>query len=313
MIKFIPLHVSHLRLDYLAGLVSETIDMATLQKEILGDVGAAKLQTLTAAGNTFFALLNKQYASDLTLQIKEKDRQRDVLFSEIKRTSKSGRKSSLPAHADAGTKMVDFLHPFWNIGKEPIISQTTQINILSTRYAADATLKSAAQTLGIASQMQSLFHTNTALLNLYNERLDEMAAKKGPSASSMKSDVVIAFDEFCRAIEVILSALPSDGLQLLFNEINDLRRKYISGLPARLNRAHTSVAPIPQQTYTGNPVTPLPRVFFQTGKETLELVFAQDFNISYRNNTNVGMAKLLIHGKGKYTGTYETTFHIKRS
>jgi hypothetical protein len=97
---------------------------------------------------------------------------------------------------------------------------------------------------------------------------------------------------------------------LLFNELNDLRRKYIAHLPTPLRDAHTSVEPIPIQVYTGAPVTPLPKVYFNADGETVELQFSKDYYISYRSNTEVGEAKLFVHGTGKYSGKYYTTFHI---
>ncbi|MDR3350439.1 MAG: DUF6261 family protein [Prevotellaceae bacterium] len=310
MKKFITLRVSHLRLDDIGGLVSETIALITPQTAVIGVVAAAKFQTLASMNTTLHELMNKQRASALTPQIKEKDAQRDALFAEIKRTSKSGQKSSLPDVAAAGTMMVDFLKPFWNIGTEPIMSQTDQINLLSVRYAADPALAMAATTLGIAPQMQWFFNYNADLFNLYNTRLDEMSDVEGPSASSIKNEVVKEYDEFCVSLETVLSALPTDALQKLFDEINEIRRKYISRLPTPLDEKHTSVAPITEQRYTGRHITPLPRVFFQAGDELRELIFAQDFTVTYRNNVNVGEAKLFIHGKGKYTGSYDTTFHI---
>jgi hypothetical protein len=312
MTKFIALNVSHLRLDDLGGLVSETVNITTPQAGILGTVGAAKLQTLTTANNTFHTLLNKQRASELTPQIKEKDEQRDALLAEVKRTAKTGQKSSLPAMAAAGNKIVAFFTPIWNIGKESIMSQTDEIKLLQSRYTADATLTAAAATLGISTQMQNLFTVNTALHTLYNERLDKMSDIEGPSATSLKKEVVKDYNGLCGAVEITLSALPTTALQKLFTEMNDIRRKYISRLPTPLDPARTSVAPIPEQPYTGRHITPLPRVFFQTDTELRELVFSQDFTVTYRNNTKVGEAQLFVHGKGKYTGRYNTTFHIAR-
>jgi hypothetical protein len=310
MHKFITLKVGNLRLDNLAGLVVETIDLATPQTAALGAVGAAKLQALTAASDKFVAPLNKSRASLLTPQIREKDQLCGKQLAEIKRLAKVAQQSSVEATAAAGTKMVDLLKPFWNISKEPLMSQTTQIDLLAERYAADPEAVAAATTLGLAPFLQNLFAANAALLALYNERLDEMAAAKGPSASSLKRAVVMAYDAFCAVVEMTLPALPSDALQLLFNEMNDIRRKYVSRLPAPLNGAHTSVAPIDPQPCTGRAVTPLPRVFYKTNKETRELTFARDFTVTYRNNVKVGEAKLLVHGKGKYSGTCTITFHI---
>jgi hypothetical protein len=70
------------------------------------------------------------------------------------------------------------------------------------------------------------------------------------------------------------------------------------------------VAAIPAQVYTGRHLTPLPRVFYEKDGALHELIFAEDFTVSYRNNVKVGEAKLFVHGKGNYTGTYTTTFNI---
>jgi hypothetical protein len=312
MKKLITLTVSQLRLDDLEGLVSETLVVAASRVPLVGDVGMVKYHALNTANDTFLSLLNKQRASALTPEIAEKDQQRDSLFAELKRTSKAAQKSSIAATAAAGSKMVEILQPFWDIYKEPMMSQTAQIKLFNSRFNGDQAAVAAAEVIGLTPVLEALFAANTALFNLYNKRLDEMATIEGPSASSIKNEVVTAYDEFCMTVELTLSAQPGEPLQILFNEMNDIRRKYISRLPTPLDATHTSVAPIPQQVYTGKPVTPLPRVFFQTDKETVELVFAQDFSVTYRNNTNVGEAKLFVHGKGKYTGTYDTTFHIVR-
>jgi hypothetical protein len=303
--------VSRLRLDDIAGLTSETIAVATLQTSSLGTVALAKLQTLNEKNDIFLNSLHQQRASELTVQINAKDKQRDLLFAEIKRTSKTGQQSSLENIAAAGTKMVDFLTPFWDITKEPMMSQTVQVRQVALRYGADPALANAAYTLGIDVQFQELFVTNNDLQNLYDARLLEMAKVEGPSATSIKTEVVRAYNEFCTAVEITLSATPTDGLQLLFNEMNEIRRKYIAHLPTVLDDAHTSVAPVPDQNYTGRHITPLPRVFYQPDSgELRELIFAEDFTVTYRNNVKVGEAKILVHGKGKYSGRYESVFHI---
>ncbi|MDR3236031.1 MAG: hypothetical protein LBT48_04805 [Prevotellaceae bacterium] len=50
----------------------------------------------------------------------------------------------------------------------------------------------------------------------------------------------------------------------------------------------------------------------EEGKPTVELVFAKDFDVTYKNNTDVGTADLTIHGKGAYKGQKLTTFNIAR-
>lgn len=311
MLKFIALKVSNLRLDDIGGLNSETLAVAAQQTPSLGTVALAKFQTLEVKNNSFLALLHQQRASELTVQIEAKDKLRDSLFAEIRRSAKTGQLSSLANIAAAGAKMVDFLTPFWDISKEPMMSQTAQIKQVALRYSADPALAAAASTLGIDAQIQELFNANNDLQNLYDARLLEMAKIEGPSASSIKTDVVTAYNDFCTAVEITLSATPTDALQLLFNQMNEIRRKYIAHLPTVLDETHTSVASIPDQQYTGRHITPLPRVFYQPNEgELRELIFAEDFTVTYRNNVKVGEAKIFIHGKGKYTGRYQSVFHI---
>jgi hypothetical protein len=310
MKKFIALKVSHLKLDNLAGLVSETVVIADRQKAALGPVATSIFGMLGPASHNFRQWLNVNRRSTLTPQIDALDKRRDADFREIRRTAKAAQKSAVAATAAAGTVLMELLRPIWGISKEPLMSQTVQLSIFFDRIAADPAAGAAVTTLGLAPVLADLTGANIKLKDLYNARLDEMSALDGHSASDNSKGVIMLYDSFCMAIEITLFAQPSDDLQTIFNEMNDLRRKYISRLPIRLTGALTSVAFIPEQIYTGEPLLPLPRVFYQDGDELRELVFAQDFTVTYRHNVDVGEARLLVHGKGRYTGTYVTTFHI---
>jgi hypothetical protein len=307
MEKFIALSASRLRLDDLGGLASETIAVAKPKAEALGDVGEAKLTELETVTPPFMALLNINRASDLTPKIEGMDKQRDTAFDEIKSTVKAALKSSVAATAAAAGRIMPILKPMWNIGREPIASQTAQIKQFITRITS---LSADITTLGIGPALSTLGTVNSNLESAYLLRLDKMSALDGPSATAAAKAVVAAYDGLCAAVEVTLSALPTAALQLIFDDLNGLRIKYISHLPTPLTDTHTSVAPIPAQVYTGRHLTPIPRVFYEKDGVLIELVFAEDFTVSYRNNVKVGEAKLFVHGKGKYTGTYTTTFHI---
>jgi hypothetical protein len=312
MEKFVTLHVQHLRLENLSGLCSETVGLATPYTAALGVLGGVRLQNLTTITHTLTSLLDQERSSILTPEIAAEDRKCDALFAETKRTVATAVKSSLPEKAEAGRILMELLKPFWDINKDPMLSQVTQIKILEERFSPMPIPAHAAQVLGIDGVMEQMFRTSDHLLALYNARLDESAHREKPSATSVKNEAVVSYDIFCDTVENTLSAIPTEALQLLFNAMNDVRRKYIVHLPTKLDPAHTSVAPMDVQTYTGHPVTPLPRVFYQNGKETVELVLGKDFTVTYRNNVEVGEAKIIIHGKGKYTGSHETTFYIAR-
>ena len=69
-----------------------------------------------------------------------------------------------------------------------------------------------------------------------------------------------------------------------------------------------SVEDIEAQTYTGKAIKPAVKVFAK-GKQLKKDV---DYTVSYKNNTKIGTATVVITGKGQFFGTIEKTFSIKR-
>ena len=65
---------------------------------------------------------------------------------------------------------------------------------------------------------------------------------------------------------------------------------------------------IPDQIYTGSSIEPEIVIPID---EYSNLVKGTDYTVRFTNNTEIGIAKVLIEGKGNYTGTIEKTFTIK--
>jgi hypothetical protein len=312
MKKFHTLNTHTLSIVNLAGLSNETIIAGNASSAYLGSLGTTALSVLVADDTAFRANLITDKSSQLTEQIDETDKQRDGHFWEILRTSGVASKSSIPANAAAGKALITFLHPYRNIPKEPLMSETSTIDYLKTKFDADPNLPSAASTLQLTEVFANLFDTNTQISTLWNERANEDAKKTGPSPSSLKRNLEKSYNSFCDVVVKTLDLQPSPELENLFSVMNEIRIKYVKSLPVRLTEANTSVAPIEIQQYTGAAITPIPDVFLKTDDKTVELRFTVDFYVTYRNNIEVGEAKLFVHGKGKYTGKYDTTFHIER-
>ncbi|MDR2450004.1 MAG: T9SS type A sorting domain-containing protein, partial [Prevotellaceae bacterium] len=70
--------------------------------------------------------------------------------------------------------------------------------------------------------------------------------------------------------------------------------------------ADITVAPIPDQTYTGAAIAPPVVVVY--GASTLTGL--TDYTTGYTNNVNVGTAKVTITGAGNYSGAIDVTFDI---
>ena len=58
--------------------------------------------------------------------------------------------------------------------------------------------------------------------------------------------------------------------------------------------------------YTGSPITPVPTV----ADGNPSIITTNDYTVSYEDNTNAGMAKVILTGKGNYSGRVEKTFTI---
>ena len=82
--------------------------------------------------------------------------------------------------------------------------------------------------------------------------------------------------------------------------------KSISWSISPKNLTNQMLAPVDYSVYTGNPISP---TVFVTD-ENYSLVLDKDYTISYRENTNAGVAKVIITGIGNYTGTIEKSFNI---
>ncbi len=85
-----------------------------------------------------------------------------------------------------------------------------------------------------------------------------------------------------------------------FAKANDINVRYDKTV------ALATVTGLKAQSYTGKAVKPTPTVKFD-GKT---LKKGTDYTLSYKNNKKVGLASVIIKGKGKYSGTLTKVFKI---
>lgn len=72
------------------------------------------------------------------------------------------------------------------------------------------------------------------------------------------------------------------------------------------DNAKIIIEEIPEQTYTGNTISP--EVTVKNG--TRKLMYKEDFTLEYENNINTGTATVVIRGINNYTGEKRVTFKI---
>jgi hypothetical protein len=312
MMKFYSLYAYKLPVVDLAGLSSETIIAGNAAVEALDSIVKTALDNLIAADRIFREKLITAHGSTLTEQIKELDRQRSADMREIWRMSKAAAKGSNTDRAAAGQILVPFLKPYHKAPMEALMSETSILQYLRVQYEENQHIRDAAAVLLLDTVFASLFSANEQLSILWNKRADEDAAKNGNYPSSRRKELERCYEIFCSLVIQNLRLQPSDALKHLFSVMNEIRVKYHHTRPVRLNNSNTSVDAIPAQHYTGEAITPVPRVLVKCSDGSFdELRFTVDYYLTYRNNVEVGEAKVIIHGKGRYTGTYFSTFHIE--
>jgi len=224
---FSTLHVSGLTIDDLYALTKSTIELATPVKDSIGDLPGAALAQMEADNTSMNARMNRSLKNVLTNQLSGLDKERDDRFAEIKRNVSTNVKGRDEAKKNASTNLKTFLAPYWDAFKKPLNTQTGLFSDLLEKYNADEALQADATTIGITDMLTGLKDVNDQFNELYKAR-NSQEAQTGPSASSLKSDVVHSYEDFSDALEHAVNYTPSDTLTTLFNDLEELRKKYIT-------------------------------------------------------------------------------------
>jgi hypothetical protein len=306
--KFISLHVTNLSISNLVGLTGETLDLVNPLAGLFGEPCVKIVARLSLNLVEMKSEMDKNHRSPLTELIRKANDDCDTSINEIKRTAKVGEQSAIPAKAAAGKELMFFLKPFWQLNKEPMVSQIGITEELLRRYNNQPQLQIAAQNLGIVELFTALTQQNSLLDMLYNQRLNEYSVES-PAASHLISVVAEDYNSVCTIVVKAVNVEPvQQSILELFHKMDDLRKKYSVLSPTRINIRLAITELIPTQKYTGKVITPIPVAYY----EGVELAFAKDFNVTYKHNIEVGEATAILHGKGKFTGSHERQFNIEK-
>jgi hypothetical protein len=210
------------------------------------------------------------------------------------------------------------LKAFGNIARKNYEEESADVNMLlmelaGPEYAAKVTL------VGLTTWVTELTAAEAAFEALYTQRRDEESQKPQETMLEARRDTDAAYRPIIEALNAhtVVDDVATEGLETLIEKLNTNIERYNNIYrPTKKDLSvsdHCVVVPIDTQTYTEKAVTPIPKVYYrEEGKPTVELTFAKDFSVTYKNNVNVGMAECIIHGKGEYKGQVTVTFNIAR-
>ncbi|MDR2449537.1 MAG: DUF6261 family protein [Prevotellaceae bacterium] len=260
--------------------------------------------------------------SELTIEIEEKDQERDSLYRGFVDNVKSQLHHFDPVKREAARKVEIILEHYGNIAAKSLDEETAAIDDLYRELLKPENYPQVI-TLGLEPWMEELVQASRRLEQLMMDRYNEAAKRPNVHMRSVRREVDKVFRAILDLLEALVRVNGPDTNRAFITELNVVMGRYKDIMAQEAGRRHpvkdlgagdhTVVEPIPTQPYTEKPVTVVPKVYYrEDGKQTVQLSLGDDFSVTYKNNVNVGTAEVTIHGKGNYKGQKTVTFHIAR-
>jgi hypothetical protein len=264
------------------------------------------------------ALINMMKKSDYTVLIAEADNRVDRCITGMNATINAGLHSPNHQVLEAAQSLHNRFRAFGDIGKKSYEAETTDVNLLladlaSAEYAAKVTL------LGLTAWVTELTAAEAAFEALYKQRSIETSEKPQGRIRDARRETDAIYHSMINnynAWLLLYSVLDPEyyafaaRLNAIIDHFNERYHHAKKDLSAG---DHCVIEPVGTQAYTERAITPVPKVHYRTeGKPTAVLSLGKDFEVTYKNNVNVGMAEVTVHGKGDYKGKKMTTFMIAR-
>jgi hypothetical protein len=249
------------------------------------------------------------------------DHRRDNVFTGMAGVVRINMRHFDPTRRDAAVHVYGVIENHDDVehrdyGAETMILDHIILTLRGTDYA------DAVKLLDLTPWIDQLETENNAFKTYADDAVDLQLEKPGINSKAARR----ASDLALRSITDRVTALvnlngPAQyaDFAAVYNELvtqyNTVVNEHYGRLHAKIDIAPAIIAPIAVQPYTGKPVIVIPEVHIRRHlrdgvEETVELVFSQDFTVSYRDNTSPGTAMILIKGIGKYKGEAVATFNI---
>jgi hypothetical protein len=261
-------------------------------------------------------LVDAMRKSNYTQKIADADHRVDGDIASLREIITAATRHFNPPVAEAAKILLNRLQSFGDISKKSYEAETAAVNLLiadlkSGHYEKEVAL------VGIDQWVLELEAAEKEFEELLAKRNAETAEKPQQRLKDVRREIDGKYDRMNDIIDA--NAILKAGVYDHFIARLNAEITYFNDHANRHAKKdlgagdHTVVEPIPTQTYTGKPLAVIPKVHYREDeKPTVELVFATDFTVTYKNNTEVGTANLVIHGKGKYRGQKTVTFNIAR-
>ena len=215
--------------------------------------------------------------------------------------------------AEAANRVYIMLSEYKDVTREAYEKQVGDVQSILRQFAG--TYASDASVLGISALISEV----QSALTLFEQLLAQRDEKSLLKPDKTFKDIRKGIEPIYHQIETIINANAITSTSTVYTTLINHLNPEIERLNEEFHRVRHNIAacepqPIPQQAYTGQPLTPTPKVLYVTPHDgTIRLELGKDYNLTFKNNVDVGNADCTIHGKGAYKGRKTVTFIIARN
>jgi hypothetical protein len=253
-------------------------------------------------------IVDAQKSSDYTQQIADADYRDDRLITGIRETVNAALHHFDTSIVAAAQSLWLRLKAFGEIQSKSYEEEAAAINILiedlqSAEYASKVGL------LGLTPWVNELAEAVSDFEELLKRRNIEQSAKPKQRLREIRNQIEPLYRNMVTHINSAATIDTTDTYTVFIDRLNT-QITYFNDHnrhPAPKSIKTANVDAIPVQQFTGKAITPVPAVHL----EGVELFFAKDFTLNYKNNVQRGVAEMSIVGKGSYAGKKNVTFNIE--
>jgi hypothetical protein len=288
-----------------------------------GPLGFATLAVYKPLYDAEVDALDQITKSDFTEEIAAMDEERDRLNRGLKNSLKGFLDHNDHDKRVMARKVLDILDHYGDVTRKSLDGETAALKDI-VREMIKMENYELLTALELDKWLKDIDRANLALERLMMKRYDEAAKRANLHMREIRVKVDKAFRAILDLLESLVRVQGPDADKAFIAGLNAVSTRYKDILAQEAGRRHPVkdistgddivVETIAVQAYTGAPVIPIP-VIYRRGDEkrpTVELVFTRDFTVTYKNNVEVGMAEVIIRGKGNYKGKITVTFNIAR-
>jgi hypothetical protein len=316
MKKIKTIHLNYLRneahYEYLVVFKNLLVRFPAIMSLLIAAVYEKFMALLQLEGK----LVDAAKKSDYTQKIADADHRVDNDLIGLREAIVSATRHFDPAIADAAKSLYNRMKAFGSISQKSYEEETAAVNILLADLQGEYAQR--VNIVGLNAWVTELAAAEAEFEQLLALRSEEAAGKPQERQKDVRREIDVVYHQLTERIDAN-AVIAEPGTYDEFIDLLNVEITYFNEHTHRHARKdlsvgdHTVVEPIPTQPYTGKAVTVIPKVHYREDeKKTVELVFAVDFSVTYKNNKDVGTANLIIHGKGKYRGQKTVTFNIAR-